>query len=153
MKKLGRIGQHTMAIDNLSIAEDMALAEKSPRSIKWSTGWELGVEGKWKYEMPDNIRITNQYKGTVPGQTITLKEAIIAPSLFEEYPDIANLKVTKIFDNENKGFFDAANGLIEISMMFNDVQSTLIHEIQHWIQKEEGFEEGSSTADAVKMLP
>ena len=45
----------TIRIDNLAIAREMEAADKSARSIKEATGWERGADGKWRYEVDDEI--------------------------------------------------------------------------------------------------
>jgi hypothetical protein len=45
----------TTRIDNLAIAREMEEADKSPRTIKTATGWERGADGKWRYEVDDEI--------------------------------------------------------------------------------------------------
>lgn len=57
---LGRLGVSRMdednlfgfRMDNLHVAERMESEGKTGRSIKMATGWERGVDGFWRYEIP-----------------------------------------------------------------------------------------------------
>ena len=39
-------------MDNLAVAKKM-LDEYSYKEVKMATGWEKGMDGKWRYETPD----------------------------------------------------------------------------------------------------
>jgi len=41
--------------DNLSVAKQMEKAKKSVEDIRIQTGWERGVDGKWRYEIDDGV--------------------------------------------------------------------------------------------------
>lgn len=43
----------TRRIDNLRVARSMLKAGKDAKTIWRATGWQKGVEGKWRWEMPD----------------------------------------------------------------------------------------------------
>lgn len=45
--------EQTIRMDNLDVAKQMEKAKKDAKIIKMATGWEKGVDGKWRYEMPD----------------------------------------------------------------------------------------------------
>jgi hypothetical protein len=45
--------QRSLRIDNLMMANQMEKAGKSALTIKTATGWERGVDGKWRYEIQD----------------------------------------------------------------------------------------------------
>ena len=42
----------TARMDNLAVAKKM-LSEYSYKEVKMATGWEQGMDGKWRYETPD----------------------------------------------------------------------------------------------------
>jgi len=46
----------TTRLDNLAIAREMETSGKDAKTISLATGWEKGVDGKWRYEVPDNIK-------------------------------------------------------------------------------------------------
>lgn len=112
---------------NLETAQEMKAKGVKPRTIRRATGWELGHDGKWKYELPDS----------------SLKDGL-------------KLKATDPDMQEGlAGFYEHDNNITQryISIGYNDniyaMQSTLIHEIQHAIQFIEGFAEGGSDIDAL----
>jgi hypothetical protein len=42
-----------LVLANLSVAKEMEAAGKDTKTIWIATGWEKGIEGKWRYEIPD----------------------------------------------------------------------------------------------------
>ncbi|MCR5563992.1 MAG: hypothetical protein K6F46_11645, partial [Desulfovibrio sp.] len=87
----------------------------------------------------------------------TLENVIDAPELFAAYPKLRTIPVviTKFADDfsDYGGFFrsDINGGRIILNEKYRDdkkkMQSVLLHEIQHAIQREEGFEHGGSPQD------
>jgi hypothetical protein len=79
------------------------------------------------------------------------------PELFKAYPDLKDLKVQELsmlFRGMNTaGLYDPKNDLIELSKhisfgdnKYKDSLSTLLHEVQHAIQKREGWPGGTNPA-------
>jgi hypothetical protein len=54
-ENLDRYEEATTRLDNLNVAREMEAAEKDAKTIKMATGWERGADGKWRYEVEDNI--------------------------------------------------------------------------------------------------
>lgn len=50
---LDKASESTIRLDNLAMARDMELANKDAKAIKYATGWERGVDSKWRYEIED----------------------------------------------------------------------------------------------------
>lgn len=50
---LDKASESTIRLDNLAMARDMELAKKDAKAIKYATGWERGIDGKWRYETED----------------------------------------------------------------------------------------------------
>lgn len=166
--------------------------------IKLITGWELGVDKKWKYEIPDvkwndrptgkNFNIQIQFLSGMPVYAGDLFGE--NHELFKAFPELTFLTVENrkmddalgLYDHTNKtisidltqlGFPDmfsgTARGNIEQyreyfdtmkDMIFrNDsqysdaVRSVLIHELQHAVQRKEGFARGGSPESAIMHLP
>ena len=92
------LGRQTFLPDLLKFAKDSAAQGMDPAKIKMITGWEQGVDGKWRYEVANtkvkNMEITD---GT------TLKDVIDAPAVFEAYPELKDVKVRigSIAENAN----------------------------------------------------
>ncbi|HAT76301.1 MAG TPA: hypothetical protein DCS19_05530, partial [Flavobacterium sp.] len=130
----------------------------TPAEIRLATGWEKGVDGLWRYEVPDvklkptEESITNAEK-LHNGKSIDLVNFVDGKELFRAYPALRWVKVK--FDKSmsfagsyNKLKGDGAFGEIRINpnnhSNDNYLLSTLIHEIQHAIQEIEGFAKGGS---------
>lgn len=52
--ELDRVNEVTTLHDNLNIAQNMEKFGSDALTIRLATGWEKGVDGKWKYEIDDN---------------------------------------------------------------------------------------------------
>ena len=77
-----------------------------------------------------------------------LRDVLQHDALFEAYPQLGNIGVTFAdLPNGENASFNRGTNTIEISdRLVNAGESTLLHEIQHAIQKEEGFAKGANPA-------
>ena len=146
-------------LDNLSVAREMEAEKKDAKAIKMATGWERGADGKWRYEMPDaKIKETMDIDGHVVKRFDEdmlwndgkLADVVDAPELFKAYPQ---LKETRIVtdavtgDMPSTGDYDAKTNTITIHAdELKYMNGILSHEVQHAIQKIEGFARGGSPA-------
>ena len=75
-----------------------------------------------------------------------LRDVLQHDALFEAYPQLGNIGVTFAdLPNGENASFNRGTNTIEISnRLANAGESTLLHEIQHAIQKEEGFARGAN---------
>lgn len=159
----------TRMLDNLAQARRMEEYGMDAKTIKHSTGWERGADGKWRYETPDyitlkedvieqmfnnvehNIRMkkNNKYGDWKP-TSVLLPELIDAPELFRAYPELKKLRV----HFSESGLFGVSHGgaitihygaLAPSTKQFGrkSLLGTLVHEIQHEIQRIEGFSLGA----------
>lgn len=144
------------AYNSYNKAKQMEKNKESNEKIYKETGWYKDkVTGKMKFNFSDkDMKIANQnYK---VGQEFKLKDILIHNTLFEMYPQLRDYKV-KIEDmNSNNtknngrlnGRYNRFTDELTIDInRFNDIsnaEGTLIHEIQHAIQKIEGFAGGTS---------
>lgn len=136
-----------------SLEEAKQLDTKNIKNEKiWlQTGWFKDKNGKWKFEVSDknmklkdnlNIQKNTEYK---------LSDLIEHDSLFKLYPELKNQKVRfkGYISNSTNGSYNKIDDIISMnnSLIGNDqkVEGTLLHEIQHKIQKLENFENGSSS--------
>ena len=150
--------EQTIRMDNLDVAKQMEEAKKDAKAIKMATGWEKGVDGKWRYEMPDaKIKDTidvgggNIFKRFEEDMLWTdgkLEDAVDAPKLFEAYPQLKNIKIhTDVVMNDmpSNGEYNPQTKTITIHAdELKYLNSILNHEIQHVIQREEGFAHGGT---------
>ena len=146
-------------LDNLSVAREMEAEKKDAKAIKMATGWERGADGKWRYEMPDaKIKETMDIDGHVVKRFDEdmlwndgkLADVVDAPELFKAYPQ---LKETRIVtdavtgDMPSAGDYNAKTNTITIHAdELKYMNGILNHEVQHAIQKIEGFARGGSPA-------
>ena len=80
-------------------AKQMAMYGDSNADIRNATGWFKGVDGKWRYEIPDGNLIENpnlleQFDDDIGTYyTGKIKDIYDAPELYKNYPQIANRDV------------------------------------------------------------
>ncbi len=144
-RQLDAVEEATTRLDNLEVAKEMEAANKGPRTIKMATGWERGADGKWRYETLDGI--DTQAIANITEGEYTLEDFVLDESLFDAYPSLRGVKVI-VEPNTGQdygGYWDSANNTIAL-VNYNDggkyEQSSIIHEIQHAIQRKEGFTSG-----------
>ena len=137
-------------LDNLAVAREMENAGKDAKTIKIATGWERGVDGLWRYEISDvNFRLSDDY-----AHATKLEQAIEDEELFAAYPELRNVNV--VIDtnaNSDKGSFDREqNKIYALGTNETEAKNVLLHEIQHAVQREEGFARGSSTFEMAEKF-
>jgi hypothetical protein len=120
-----------------------------PTAIKLATGWERGADGKWRYETEDAIHVKphtpEAEKGT---KSYTLSSVLTgkgAQELFAAYPQLRDYQVAYIdMTGKTNGFLRGKNIVIKDSLSGTDTRRTMLHEIQHAVQRIEGFSLGAS---------
>lgn len=148
--------------DRLVTAKQMVTEGKTKQEIWDETGWTQGRDGKWRFEIPDNLDEINF--GKAEGET-KLWRVYRNEMLYRAYPSLKDLTVK--FVNNEKRFSGAVvieNGKPTLQISADairesgadEVKKTLVHEVQHMIQFFEGFAVGSNPEAAgimVKELP
>lgn len=143
------------AYENYWKAQKMVKKQINNSEIFKETGWYKDkVTGKLKYNFSDrDMKVIN--RDYQVGQEYELQDILEHETLFELYPQLKTYKV-KIQDlNKNKATDARINGrynkftdeiFVDINRFKNraNIDGTLIHEIQHAIQKIEGFANGAS---------
>jgi hypothetical protein len=154
------VGETKKGDQNLKVAQVMLDNGESAEKIRLATGWFKGPhDGKWRREISDaNASLKKEAWDAVPesklfeqATTVPLTDVLDHQKLFKAYPELKNLRVVK-----RKGFLDFGglqgwfdgDKTIGITPYSKDPLSTLLHEIQHWIQHREGYAQGGN-ADAV----
>lgn len=150
--------EQTIRMDNLDVAKQMEEEKKNAKIIKMATGWEKGVDGKWRYEMPDakikdtidvgGGNIVKRFEEDMLWTDGKLEDAVDAPKLFEAYPQLKNIKIhtdAVMNDMPSNGEYNPQTKTITIHAdELKYLNSILNHEIQHVIQHEEGFAHGGT---------
>ncbi len=149
------------------IAEDLATAKQweewgfKPNNIRQATGWFRNPhDNMWRHEIGDEhsewLQPTSSF--TPPerkeGARVRLDQLLNHPSLFDTYPDARNIEVTP-FNNKYSGLrgeFNESDNHIRVNMGSEDPFSTLLHEVQHWVQAHEGFAPGGDTSSVLKAM-
>lgn len=172
-------------IDYIAVAESMRAQGKTPQEIRLATGWELGADGKWRYEIPDFVfkddwdsavrdarsRLDSEYAKRQENVSDdsefmaleeqlaaekrnlivsrNLSEIVDAPELFSAYPQLKDLTVEfGPLPDRVGGYFSEDRNVIRLpldsAISSKQARSTLVHEVQHAVQRIEGFTRGSN---------
>ncbi len=131
----------------LNEAQAMAAEGKMQREIYEKTGWRRGADGKWRFEIPDNLDKIDIKKLQSTKQFFSLAEIYDNEKLYEAYPFLREVTIQKEKLDGNRLGYSEGDYLIVID---NDVDEwftpgTIIHELQHIIQNYEGFASGGNT--------
>jgi DNA repair protein RadC len=155
---LGKKGMRRLAAEkvnkNLPRAVIMEKAGQDPKIIYLATGWERGADSKWRFELYDsNVKFKADPKKYA---RIPLVELIDYPDLFKAYPKAKKLSILlqeSVMGQEvNGAMLPNGNIIINPTRTKNEMLSTLMHELQHFVQTEEGFTSGGGMADAINAL-
>lgn len=156
--EVDKADEQTIRMDNLDVAKQMEKAKKDAKIIKMATGWEKGVDGKWRYEMPDakikdtidvgGGNIVKRFEEDMLWTDGKLADVIDAPGLFEAYPQLKDVRIDTdaiMNDMPSNGEYNPQTKTITIHAdELKYLNSILNHEIQHVIQREEGFAHGGT---------
>lgn len=151
----------------LTRAENMELAAKGNEEIWQATGWFRGVDGKWKYEIPDTGAAVNTDALTLnpftkePGKELygldynkpkPLKDILSHPDLYSAYPEIGEMPVKamplgSILSGTTGAHVPSENAFYLSQLRPAEARKTLLHEVQHAIQEREGFARGGNSRE------
>lgn len=159
-------GAKTANLAALKEAQAMHASGASREAIFHKTAWFQGADGKWRFEIPDNNAVFDPEtmrskviaQGIDPwkqGYAATVSDALKHRDLFKAYPDLAQ-RVLQVAGERGigdaYGSYNPANGSISldraIARMQDEGRSTLLHELQHAIQDQEGFTPGTNSKAA-----
>lgn len=165
------------SVDKLFKAMDMLAEDKSAEEIYKETGWFRGEDGLWRFEIPDDLDAFDLNKIRVPenkyiDESVLLSDVYNLPALYEAYPWLEETEI--IVANPERvvspngqsvlkgawGFADYDNNRIvvnadEYKRTLNkekETKTNFIHEIQHLIQRNEGFARGGAPETAQKQI-
>ena len=148
-------------LDNLSVAREMEAEKKDAKAIKMATGWERGADGKWRYEVGDvrfydGLQLINRSVKTEATLDDLLEDNKDKEALFASYPSLKNMPVVlEDMGYKGAGEYNYGKETIRLNtyLLTDDdgyftkpAVEILNHEIQHAIQKIEGFARGGSPA-------
>ena len=119
-------------------------------SIRKDTGWFVGHDNKWRFEVDDrNADFKQDFKDIPKKTNLTLGEIFDNPELYKQYPEAANITFevnNPFFDwsKSSQGWYDESRNKIVVTPYAEDPRSTMLHEMQHWVQAKEGFAPGGN---------
>lgn len=146
-RKYSYAGQNAKSanLQTLREAQEMQKAGADMESIRKATGWHLGMEGKWRFEIDDSGMQLRSDAADLSNYT-TLGELVDAPELFEAYPQLKDVRLAFAdLEDGERGYFSSGDNTIVLSEELRGApEDTLVHEIQHAIQDVEGFASGAS---------
>lgn len=131
----------------LAKAEQMAAAGASRDAIWHETGWFQGVDGKWRFEIPDGASRLNprKYGEGIPDQPNVAPAAdqLWHEDLYNAYPGLRTQEMT--VKKGSDGGRHSSDGNIEIRpASAASGRSVALHEMQHAVQQIEEFTPGGS---------
>lgn len=172
----GTIGGTFAKTANLGALERAVNSEASgmPNNATWQLhGWELGADGRWRFEIPDQgaklkgitvgpegqVTSTNpalkpnpfyDKQVTLAGRNNKLSDVLDHPELFQAYPHMADMPVNQVgFEQAMrnvKGSYSPTTKSISLTTNTpQDTLNTLLHENQHAVQHYEGFANGGNS--------
>ena len=158
----------TANLKMLKAAQEMH-GKASPEEITQKTGWSRTTDGQWQFEINDNpSRLTqaakDYYKKQNPMVVAGFKNYLPMVNVFEHsalykaYPEAANIRTSLAYDPTTRGTasFHPPNNQITViggTAGLPDVRKSFLHELNHWVAKEEGFEPGASMSMAYDNKP
>jgi len=161
--------------NQLNIARDMEAANTDPEKIRLMTGWFRNpYDNKWRYEVADDqAKLLKAWPPSKAGETAPdglvespvfgdkttykLEDVLDHPRLYALYPEARGIEFVvqrRFFDvfEEIQGWFDPAQNRIVVTPNATDPLSTLLHEVQHWVQVSEGLAFGGNSDSVVSLL-
>ena len=174
-------GENSLTHNKALLIKAKQMYEEGKLDIKiWKeTGWKRGKDGKWRYEIPDNVKSISfeKLREMVRSQkAIELSSIYKNDLLYKAYPSLKQIKVfTANLDTFNLGqvvtryykFGSVLNKFINLNRnrilctTLNGMdgeeakkmlQKTVIHEIQHLIQDIEHFAGGGNLESKNEMM-
>ena len=135
-------GKNAAAADTgkLAEAQEMKAAGKPREDIWEETGWWEIVPGQWSFELDDSLSSLEMLDGK-------LSDVLKDRGLFQAYPFLKGVNIAfRSLGPNRRGIFSPQDVTIYVnSRMDNEAaRSTVHHEIQHIIQRHEGFAGGTS---------
>ena len=141
---------------------DRALAMEAvgvdPETIWQETGTFRAPDGEWRQEISD-LGAKGVYTHLPPSEERLAQMVLEHPELFEAYPDLAKIQQFGLREPKARGSYEVTHiqtedgpkvlgeALVVRGPDEEAVASTALHEMQHAIQRREGFQRGSNPAE------
>lgn len=149
---LGLIEAYHKAICLHQAGQDM-------RAIKIETGWEIGVDRLWRYEVADPFHTTEKIEDYIKrhfGEIINIRYCMHDTQLLIAYPELEHLRLFALYSPQRRwaGYFSPDDYAMMVCMgtarspFEYQTEGILLHEVQHLIQESEGFARGGRGSDS-----
>jgi hypothetical protein len=154
--------------DHAALAKAQELAGKGiDRDFIWKeTGWGLGPDGKWRFEIDDS---KSRWKPEIEaagldvgaalsgykdgfGRSPMQKDLFEHPDLYAAYPGTEKIGLGATKDLTARGSYDHA-GTVRLNTLLTDdstMKGVNLHELQHALQQREGFAGGASPSTVLR---
>ena len=155
----------TADLSALRRAERMQARGATGEEIWQDTGWFQGADGQWRFEINDTGSQMRPAAMQFAGDYIPLRDAFSHLEMQRAYPEMFSLtgnpyRFTELPagtpEADFRGSFDRDTGDIKVSTVsspsMNEARSVTLHELQHAIQRAEGFTPGASFGTASDIL-
>jgi hypothetical protein len=148
----------TADFEKLSLARRMESGGRDPNSIWEQTGWGRGADGQWRFEIDDSkaklsndarimLMTGNKLKAGDPA-SLTADATFTHPELYDAYPQLKEMPLGSLAPGKgNLGRLGPDGISVDATRPLPDVQSTLLHEMQHGVQEIEGFGRGGNAGE------
>lgn len=146
-------------IATLDEAKQLLADGKDKKTVWKQTGWYMAKDGKPRFEISDkNFALNDNFFEMASEMTpqndtyCKLDDIVDHEQLFNAYPHLRDLQVRIYSDPDSKLNAASYDNNVDINIRDNSnidtnaIRNSLIHELQHAIQKYEGFAVGSSPA-------
>ena len=135
-------------VNNYYVAKNKAKNGTDNETIRQETGWFQDKNSQWKFEFSDfGLKIRPNFK-LIEGEEYKLGDVIEHSLLFDFYPELKEypVKIKNLGDGVFGGHPIAGKWIFINPNVKNEsaLKHALLHEIQHAIQKTEGFSKGTS---------
>lgn len=147
----GGIKAETLHPQDFVDARKMDLKGHSNQEIWEKTGMWKGNDGIWRHEIPGTPELT---QGVWPKKG-KLPDYYKHDELYKAYPELKNVNIDTTY-KKGLGQFNTETNTIHLNLdgiadRNYPVIMTLTHEIQHWIQRHEGFITQGTNVDAAGL--
>lgn len=163
------------ALPNLEKAKSMYGKEPNWK-IKRDTGWEKGIDGKWRFEIsPVSLRsdfiidensVWNHVNEADGNQVVFNLNEVADMSILEQlYPSLKNAEfvftkmksgdrgaIIKTKDGKTIVYVNANEFIKDGTLDRDELRKTIVHEVQHGIQDIERFAQGTNLSAANKQV-
>lgn len=158
MSYIGKIGAERLDPERMldfHQATQMLIEGYDPIVIKIRTGWEQGIDGYWRFELPDPFIESSAIEDYVKprfGEKINIRLILQDTRILQAYKEFNTLSVYAMYSPRKgkAGYYNpATNGIVVAMGKPSDkfeyqIEGILLHEVQHLIQEIEGFAKGGS---------